>query len=198
MAVMATRLILEAGVSRPRSVAVGLAVSILAMLSVSGVNAQSAPAGGVGSEKDSEVERPPQAAPSLDKIDALLNEALSAEEYREAKRCLNRRDYRDVDILNEEFLLFSKNGAYYLNRLEAKCHGMDQRMVITLTSRLGSMSGHLDRYCQHDRVYVSNRFDLRRYGFDANGRPIGYISSCALGEFEVIDEQQMLALREAL
>jgi hypothetical protein len=162
------------------------------------VLAQTAPVSDAAAGQDPGTQRPAAAAPKLDdELTILLTETLSASDYREASRCLYRRDYRDVDIINSEFLLFSKHGKYYLNRLEGKCHGLTPRMILTLTSSMGSMSGHLDRYCQHDVVYVSNRFDLA-WGLDPFGRPNAYRSSCALGEFEVIDEQQMLALKETM
>jgi hypothetical protein len=191
---MAIRLIAGCGIGRWSLLAVVMAVLVPTALPVL---AQTAPVPNAAAGQDPGTQSPAEAAKLDDELTILLTETLSANDYREASRCLNRRDYRDVDIINSEFLLFSKHGKYYLNRLEGKCHGLSSRMVLTLTSTLGSLSGHLDRYCQHDVVYVSERFDLAQ-GFDPLGRPIAYRSSCALGEFEVIDEQQMLALKETM
>ncbi len=122
----------------------------------------------------------PVAAPTLDeKLDALLGETPAGDEYRESKHCLRRSAYRRVEIINQEFLLFSKQGTYYLNRLKRKCPGLRRNLLLTFTMRGNSV-------CRSDIVYVSDRFGS------------SFRATCHLGEFELIEEQQALALKAAL
>ena len=133
----------------------------------------------------------PVAPPTRDeKLDALLGETLAAEEYGESKHCLHRSAYRRVEIINKEFLLFSKRGTYYLNRLKRECPGLRRNLVLTFTSTMNSV-------CRSDIVYASDRFDANR-GFGLNGIPKAYRASCHLGEFELIAEEHALALKAAL
>ncbi|MEE8078724.1 MAG: hypothetical protein V3T18_06985 [Pseudomonadales bacterium] len=122
----------------------------------------------------------PVAAPTLDeKLDALLGETLAADEYGESRHCLHRSAYRRVEIINQEFLLFSKQGTYYLNRLKRKCPGLRRNLLLTFTMWGNSV-------CRSDIVYVSDRFGS------------SFRATCHLGEFELIEEQQALALKAAL
>ena len=131
------------------------------------------------------------APPTLDeKLDALLGETLTADEYRESRHCLHRSAYRRVDIINQEFLLFSKRGTYYLNRLKRKCPGLRRNLLLTFRMTTNSV-------CRSDLVYASDRIDLHR-GINSSGIPNGYRATCHLGEFEQIGEQQALALKAAL
>ncbi len=133
----------------------------------------------------------PAAPPTLDeKLDALLGETLAAEEYAETRHCLHRTAYRRVEIINKEYLLFSKRGTYYLNRLKRECPGLRRNLILTFTSTMNSV-------CRSDIVYASDRFDANR-GFGLNGIPKSYRASCHLGEFELIAEEHALALRAAL
>jgi hypothetical protein len=128
----------------------------------------------------SETVAEPVAAPTLDeKLDALLGETLAGDEYRESKHCLRRSAYRRVEIINQEFLLFSKQGTYYLNRLKRKCPGLRRNLLLTFTMWGNSV-------CRSDIVYVSDRFGS------------SFRVTCHLGEFELIEEQQALALKAAL
>ncbi len=118
--------------------------------------------------------------PTLDeKLDALLGETLADDEYRESKHCLRRSAYRRVEIINQEFLLFSKQGTYYLNRLKRKCPGLRRNLLLTFTMSTNSI-------CRSDIVHVSDRFGS------------SFRATCHLGEFELIEEQQALALKAAL
>lgn len=129
--------------------------------------------------------------PTLDeKLDALLGETLASDEYTESQHCLRRSAYRRVEILNQEFLLFSKRGTYYLNRLKRKCPGLRRNLLLTFTSPANNV-------CRSDIVYASDGFDARR-GMSSNGIPSSYRASCHLGEFELIAEEHALALKAAL
>ncbi len=125
-----------------------------------------------------------------EKLDALLGETLAGDEYGEFKHCLRRSAYRRVEIINQEFLLFSKRGTYYLNRLKRKCPGLRRNLVLTFTSTMNSA-------CRNDIVYASDGFEASR-GHNSNGIPRAYRASCHLGEFELIAEEHALALKAAL
>ncbi len=140
-----------------------------------------------GSESESES---PAAEPSLEeRLDALLSETLPAEEYRDSKNCLRRTDYRKVDILSGEYLLFSRHNRYWLNKLKLPCPGLRRRsQVLTFSSTMSSI-------CKGEMVYVSDRFDLDS-GFDSSGRPYIYNGVCTLGTFETISPEQAALLKE--
>lgn len=128
--------------------------------------------------------------PTLDeRLDALLAETLPADEYRETKRCLSRYQYRKIDILSQDYLLFSKNDEYWLNKLKNRCPGLRYDAILTTTPK-GTSS-----LCQGDPVYATSRMDLDR-GFDAGGRPLGYQGMCILGEYQSISAEQVALLRE--
>jgi len=133
---------------------------------------------------------PVRVAEDVNMLDALLGETLTADEYRESRHCLHRSAYRRVDIINQEFLLFSKRGTYYLNRLKRKCPGLRRNLLLTFRMTTNSV-------CRSDLVYASDRIDLHR-GINSSGIPNGYRATCHLGEFEQIGEQQALALKAAL
>ncbi len=125
---------------------------------------------------------------SLDeRLDLILTEVLSQDEYREQISCLRLNDFKRVRIINEDFMLFSKRDKHYLNKLKNSCRGIKQRMTITtLTSGVRSL-------CRNEIVYASNTWDLQ-HGFLSNGRPAMVQATCVLGDFELINEQQAMAL----
>ena len=127
--------------------------------------------------------------PTLDeRLDALLTEALPENEYREAQNCLRRHEYREGDILSQEYLLFSRNGRYWLNKLQVRCPSLNRNVVLTFNSS-GTSS-----VCRSQPVYVADRFDISR-GFDSMGRPNVTRGICRLGEFEVISVEQAAILQ---
>ncbi|MFV2090427.1 MAG: hypothetical protein ACC642_07220 [Pseudomonadales bacterium] len=124
-----------------------------------------------------------------ERLDALLSETLPAEEYRDSKNCLRRTDYRKVDILSGEYLLFSRHNRYWLNKLKLPCPGLRRQFqVLTFSSTMSSI-------CKGEMVYVSDRFDLDS-GFNSSGRPYIYNGVCTLGAFETISPEQAALLKE--
>lgn len=139
----------------------------------------------------SEAETASEAEPSLDeRLDAILAETLSKDEYRESRRCLSRFDYRSVEILSRDYLLFSRGSDYWLNKLRNRCISLRRDMVLTFNPRGSSNS------CEGDLVYVTDRYDLDR-GFSPTGIPYSSQGSCVLGAFERISGEQAALLKEA-
>ena len=128
--------------------------------------------------------------PTLDeRLDALLSEVLSAEEYRETRRCLSRHAYRRVEVLNEEYLLFSKGNNHWLNRLKRPCPSLRFNDLPVFEQR-GTSS-----LCESSIFYPTNSLDIDR-GFDTSGRPLITHGTCYLGTFEKITAEQAALLRE--
>lgn len=154
-----------------------------------------APAGESAPEQEQEQEQEAEAEeaarePSLDeRLDALLQETVSADEYRETANCLRQQDYRSVDILNQEYLLFRKGSTYWLNRLRHRCVSLHRTMLLTFEKR------GTTRICAGDPFYVSDRLDFDR-GFSPTGRPLASHGTCFLGTFESITAEQAVLLRD--
>jgi hypothetical protein len=140
-------------------------------------------------DQAAESDQPAKSEATLDeRLDALLAEALPAEEYRETKRCLSRHDYRSVDILNQEYLLFRKSGQFWLNKLKHRCIVLRRDLILVFNQHgMGGM-------CSGDLAYVTDRYDLER-GFSPSGRPLAAQGTCRLGEFESITAEQAALLR---
>lgn len=128
--------------------------------------------------------------PSLEeRLDAILAETLAADEYRESRRCLPRQEYRSVEILNQDYLLFRRSNTYWLNRLRQRCIALRRDMVLSFNPRGTSST------CEGDQVYVVSRLDLDR-GFTPSGVPIASRGTCFLGPFEAITVEQAALIRE--
>jgi hypothetical protein len=123
-----------------------------------------------------------------ERLDALLAETLSPEEYRETTNCLYRAKYRYIDVISEDYILFSRRNEFWLNKLKRKCRGVNNRLVITTVNK------GVNSACRGDLVYASTRFDLD-LGFTHGGTPVSPRAICVLGEFEQIGEQQAEALK---
>ena len=112
-------------------------------------------------------------------VETILQETPSAEDYVETGRCLHRNDYQHVEVLDDRHILFEGRRGVWLNRLHSRCAiRKDAILVFELRS---------NRTCTSDRV---------------TGRTRGSYSmiqgSCVLGDFQEIDPQQALALKESL
>ena len=171
----------------------GFVVSISATC----VHAEQTPAADPAESPDEEfpaevsTEETPEQANELsldERLDALLQDTLSADDYQDSVDCLSRRAYRQVKILGNQMLLFSKRDKYWINRLKRPCPGLSPRMVLTFSSPSQSI-------CRGEFVYVSDRYDLAS-GFDSAGRPHIIRGVCLLGEFELISEQAALVFKE--
>ena len=143
---------------------------------------------GESDASDPEADSQDPAELSLDeRLDQLLSEVHTRDEYGESKRCLHRSEYRSVDILNKEYLLFFKRDTYWLNKLRLPCASLRPSYVLTFRNSMSSI-------CSGEPVYISDRYDLDR-GFDAMGRPMLTRGTCTLGEFEAIGAEQAVLIR---
>ena len=125
----------------------------------------------------------PEAAESNAKVEAILENPLGEEGYREERSCLWQRQVDKVEIVDETLLVFHGrvHGKAWLNKLSTSCTGLRRDMVITTHSRNGSL--------------------CRLSGIDARPRgasPFEPAVRCWLGGFEVIDEVQVEALKRAV
>lgn len=147
--------------------------------------------GGVyaGEAEDNEAEVTAEPVSVDERLDAILAETSSEDEYRESRRCLTRHDYRSVDILSQEYLLFRKGSEFWLNKLKRRCVNLRHDSVLTFSPR-GTSS-----MCEGEQIWVTDRFDLNR-GFTATGIPVAPQGTCVLGEFEAISADQAALLRD--
>lgn len=113
------------------------------------------------------------------RLDALLAEGEAEEAYGETENCLYRRQFQDIDIINDRMLLFSRGNQYWLNTLKHECLGLRRDMVINLVFR------GVSSLCRNDQVYANRRFDIDQ-GLTASGRPMVVRAVCILGEFRPV------------
>ena len=93
---------------------------------------------------------------------------------REPERCVNTRNIRDTDILDERTILFRmRGGDYYVNYLRNDCPGLVREERFSYRSSGG-------RLCQVDMIRVLEQFG----GFIQEGM------SCGLGAFYPISEEE--------
>jgi hypothetical protein len=140
-------------------------------------------------EQSESAEQDDQELTVEERLDALLAETISREDYGETRRCLSRHEYRSVEILNNEYLLFRKSDRYWLNKLKMRCSRLAHNMILTFNPRGSSNT------CANDHVWITDRFDLQR-GFTPSGMPVASQGSCILGSFEEIAPEQAVLLRD--
>ena len=125
----------------------------------------------------------PQAAQdaTLD-VAAILANPLTEDDYRETSNCLRIRAIDDVEILDDNVVLFhGRRRELWLNQLSSQCLGLEPDMVVNLHSFGGTI-------CRLDRFRGRHHF-----------QPLVPITAeCRLGTFETIDEFQAEALRAAV
>ena len=115
-------------------------------------------------------------------VDAILNNPLDDEAYRQRKTCLRLRSVDRVEILDDTMVLFHvRRDKAWLNQLSSRCLGLDDDMIPNFRSFGGSVC----------------RLDTLR-GMSRGGGPFGVEAHCRLGDFEEIDAVQIEALRAAL
>ena len=122
----------------------------------------------------------PVAEDTLD-VEAILQNPLSEDDYRERDNCIYRRSIDDVEVLDENLVLFhGRTGRLWLNQLGTTCHGLDADMIVQLRSYGGS-------FCRMDRFRGIPRFAT-----------FAITAECRLGDFESVDELQVEALKAAI
>ena len=115
-------------------------------------------------------------------VAAILANPLTEDDYRETRNCLRIRDIDDVEILDDNVVVFhGRRRELWLNQLSSQCLGLEPDMVVNLHSFGGTI-------CRLDRFRGRQRF-----------QPLVAITAeCRLGTFETIDELQAEALRAAV
>lgn len=115
------------------------------------------------------------------RISEALQQLTTDTDYAATERCLSSFDYDQVEVLDDQHLLFRTRNQFWLNELRSRCPGLHRNDTL-LFERRGS------RLCTLDRAEVIERFLFwRRSG------PV-----CTLGEFHRLTEPQAALLREAL
>lgn len=116
-------------------------------------------------------------------VEEILAAAPRAEDYGQSTRCLSTNAYMNVDVLDNQTLVFrGRGGRAWLNRLRRPCIGL--RRDDALRFEL-----HENRLCSLDSFTGIDAF----MGSLERGSAI-----CSLGEFETISREQAAALKEAL
>lgn len=116
-------------------------------------------------------------------IAAALEQLQSREDYARTERCLSTHQYRSVEVLDENHLLFTgtSRDRLWLNKLRSRCPGL--RRNDTLAFELRN-----NRLCNLDTATVVDRFLF----WERTG------PTCSLGEFQQLTPGQAELLREAL
>lgn len=124
---------------------------------------------------------PPQDSESA--VEGILESPLADDDYREEKSCLWQRQIDNVEIIDENFVIFHGRlrNQMWLNKLTRPCVGLRRDMLITTRSRSGSI-------CRFDTL-------------DAQPRGAGQFGTavrCYLGSFEAIDKVRAEAVKKAV
>ena len=103
-------------------------------------------------------------------------------DYAETKRCLSDFEYNQVEVLDEQHILFrnSPGDDLWLNTLRARCPGLNRNDTLLFEKRS-------NRLCNLDRAEV-----VQRFLFWQRTGPV-----CSLGEFHQLTEAQAELIREA-
>ena len=117
--------------------------------------------------------------PALD-IDTIFSENAGPDDYRESRNCLRVREYRSVEILDARHLLFIGRNKMWLNELRHRCPSLRPNQILVFERQGVTL-------CDTNRVSGRDRH-----------LPGIWRGSCLLGRFSVIDEQQALALKDAI
>ena len=115
-------------------------------------------------------------------VASILAKPLTEEDYRETRNCLAVRAIDDVEVLDDNLVLFhGRRRELWLNQLSSQCLGLEPDMIVNLRSFAGSV-------CRLDRFRGRHYFE-----------PLVPITAeCRLGTFETIDPVQAEALRVAV
>lgn len=125
----------------------------------------------------------PEAPLPVLSVDEILTQSAGPETYGSPKNCLRLTDYRKVEVLDRQNLLFWGRGDHvWLNRLRTPCVGLRPRATLRFDL-------HTNQVCNLDSVTaieISFRFWSRAS------------ATCGLGSFEPIAVNQAKALKAAL
>lgn len=111
----------------------------------------------------------------------ILSEPASEEGYSDATRCIRAADFRRVEILDSQRLVFYGRGdTRWLNQLPRPCPGLRRRDTLRF-----DMRGH--RLCQHDGFASVDSFGSGMRSVE-----------CYLAPFEPVSPEQVEMLKDAL
>ena len=126
------------------------------------------------------------------RVEAILTQTSETADYMESERCLNANQYRHIQILDNQHIVFEgRRGQYWLNRLPMRCPGLRRGSTIAI-ERATTISS----LCRLDSIAVYDWLGspwYRRWPL-----PWGSGPKCALGEFQPITELQLGAIKTAL
>ena len=115
-------------------------------------------------------------------VEEILAASPRAEDYGESTRCLSTTAYINVDVLDNQTLIFrGRGGKAWLNRLRRPCIGLRRDDALRFEM-------HESRLCTLDTFTGIDTF----MGSLERGSAI-----CSLGDFETISREQANALKEA-
>lgn len=133
-----------------------------------------------------------RAADKQARVEAILTQPAEGGDSAEAESCLNANQYRHIQILDDQHIVFEgRRGRYWLNRLPMRCPGLRRGSTIAV-ERVTTLSS----LCKLDSIAVYDWLDwpwYRRWPL-----PWGSGPKCALGEFQPITEPQLGAIKAAL
>ena len=124
-----------------------------------------------------------QAAANETAVETILDHPLSDEDYRDERSCLWRRQIDDIEIIDENLVVFRgrARNKVWVNKLSRPCGGLHRNMVVTTRTRGGSV-------CRLDTIDARSR----------SASPFDIPVRCRLGGFEAIDEVQVEAMKRAV
>lgn len=114
-------------------------------------------------------------------IEDILSKPLAADEYAEEQRCLSSYAYRNVDVIDEEHVVFRGNGdKLWINKLRQRCIGLRDNDILSF-----EMRG--PRVCDLDT-------------FEAISPSLYSIpgAKCSLGKFQPVTPEQVEAIELAV
>ena len=104
----------------------------------------------------------------------------SSANQEDSKNCVYARDVRDVEIINEQTILFrGSHNRFWVNNLAATCVGARKSMGLVLNQ-------HGSQICAQDRIKAT---DFSSYGVATH---------CRLGKFQPILATQVALLKTEL
>lgn len=114
-------------------------------------------------------------------ISDILNQPLAAEEYTEEERCLSTYTYDQIDILDDQHVVFRGRGDnLWLNELRNRCVGLDPNDVLQFKMRD-------NRVCDLDSFEAVDSF---LWGIRSG--------TCTLGKFMPVTAAQLEAIEAAV
>ena len=129
-----------------------------------------------------------------EEIAQILSQPLEAEEYVEAQRCLSPHEFKNIEILDDQRILFEGRGdQYWLNTLRMRCPDLRRGDVL----RVRTLSA-IGRICDMDSFQVGDWFDwpwyrsLRWPWYGNTG------IRCTLGKFQPVTPSQVESIKAAL